>query len=198
MTDRAEAPERVHSAAEEWERALAALALEVPSEVFRGVADKAVAWLAELKVFAAQERDAAVAAALEEAQKNTCHRCRAGDAVSTHDGGKLNGRFWHFNERGEPVQCAAEWIRALPRNDDVLRQHEAKLLREMAERAEQEQPYPETVFIEPTSEQYKEAHAALVALGMSSDKLHGAWGRRVWHNVAHWLRDEAARREGTT
>lgn len=131
MTDRAgseglrphdstpEAPERVHSAAEEWERALVALALEVPSEVFRGVADKAVAWLGELKVFAAQERDAAVAAALEEAMAAVLAPPEADTLAAASE-----------------IARASERVEALPRNDTALRQHEVKLLRENGKQLE--------------------------------------------------------------
>ena len=43
-------------------------------------------------------------------------------------------------------------------------------------------PYPESVFVEPTDEQYKKIHELLVKEGMTLDKFSGAWGRRVWNN----------------
>ena len=51
------------------------------------------------------------------------------------------------------------------------------------------QAYPRDMFIPPTSEQCKEAHAALVAIGMSLDKFSGHAMRHVAEGMAKILNE---------
>ena len=51
-------------------------------------------------------------------------------------------------------------------------------------------PYPETIFIEPTDEQYRLFHELLQQQGLTLDKFSGAIGRVTWDVFARQLEDK--------
>ena len=74
-----------------------------------------------------------------------------------------------------------------------LKEHEANIRQD--ERAkciaelEKKDPYPADVFPEPTDAQLKKAVKAIIASGITSDQLHGSWGRQVWNNAISALKE---------
>ena len=54
------------------------------------------------------------------------------------------------------------------------------VFREVLEEVLKENPYPESAFPEPTDEQLKKAVSLISQSPISSDRLHGSWGRKVW------------------
>ena len=44
-------------------------------------------------------------------------------------------------------------------------------------------PYPESAFPEPTSDEYRRMQEAFKSAGLSPDRFFGALGRRVWFNA---------------
>lgn len=50
-------------------------------------------------------------------------------------------------------------------------------------------PYPETVFTEPTKEEYGLMKMAFKEYGLIPDKFFGSWGRQVWKNCVNDLKD---------
>ena len=57
---------------------------------------------------------------------------------------------------------------------------DAELLREALEELHQwSEAYPTEIFIEPTDEQWRQAHEALQSVGMTIDKLSGSIYRRI-------------------
>ena len=51
-------------------------------------------------------------------------------------------------------------------------------------------PYPEAVFIEPTDAQLKKAVNAIIKTGITSDSIHGSWGRKVWNLCLNRIRGD--------
>ena len=43
--------------------------------------------------------------------------------------------------------------------------------------------YPPTIFIEPSKDKWTEIHAALNAIGTSSEPIHGSWARHITAGV---------------
>jgi len=50
-------------------------------------------------------------------------------------------------------------------------------------------PYPETVFTEPTKEEYDLMKKAFKEYGLIPDRFFGSWGRQVWNNCVDNLND---------
>jgi hypothetical protein len=50
-------------------------------------------------------------------------------------------------------------------------------------------PYPETVFTEPTKEEYELMKKAFKEYGLIPDRFFGSWGRTVWNNCVNDLKD---------
>ena len=60
----------------------------------------------------------------------------------------------------------------------TIEEHVASVLKELKD----ENPYPESIFIPPTDEQFKVAHEALKQVGLTLDKFSASMGKLVWDN----------------
>ena len=77
-----------------------------------------------------------------------------------------------------------------------LKEHEANIRQD--ERAkciaelEKKDPYPADVFPEPTEMVCwccRDSPRPIIASGITSDQLHGSWGRQVWNNAISALKE---------
>lgn len=50
-------------------------------------------------------------------------------------------------------------------------------------------PYPDTVFTEPTKEEYELMKKILIENGLTPDKFFGSFGRLVWNNCVNVLNE---------
>ena len=61
---------------------------------------------------------------------------------------------------------------------------------ELLKELKNKNPYPETVFIEPTAKQYSRFHQILQKEGLTLDKFSGSIGRHLWNVIIDELIDE--------
>ena len=66
-------------------------------------------------------------------------------------------------------------------------QARVKELEGALELAKNNNPYPESVFTEPTKEQFARFHEILQKEGLALDKFAGSLGRRIWNTLVEML-----------
>jgi len=59
----------------------------------------------------------------------------------------------------------------------------------MIKELQKRNPYPESVFIEPTKAQYEKFNELMKEAGLCVAAYNGSWGRRVWNNCVEELKD---------
>lgn len=64
---------------------------------------------------------------------------------------------------------------------------------EIIKEVKKSNPYPEDVFIEPTTKQYAMLYQYLDSQGLTLDKFSGTWGRRVWNNCCDTIIEKIMR-----
>lgn len=105
----------------------------------------------------------------EEIRKEICIIC------------KYNKKHIRNGCSGKPYLEGQEcgWVENIKKA--ISKSEKARLIGEIKERINNMQcPYPESVFIEPTHEQYETFNKYLKEKGLYPDAYNGAMGRRVW------------------